>query len=318
MALYDVYTVANVLGLVSLSLPTYTDRTVSDNSTQTGEQGTNILGEVPNDVFQVNNGLFDTPTQNTYWGTVQDGNGNTIGFASSETGGLLSNIYVPADTTVQGLTLTVLPRGNSVDPTRQWNLTTAAPVCFLEGTLVATPDGQVAVETLRPGDPVLTAEGETRLVRWVGIQRMASVFVDKEKTYPIQIEAGALGDALPARDLFVSPDHALMLDGCLVQAGALVNGVTIRQVAKPAPVFTYYHVELEDHALIVAEGVPAETFVDNVTRSRFDNYADFVARFGEVAEPTGEMAMPRVKSPRQMPRALRDRLSARIAMLRAA
>ncbi|WP_159999207.1 Hint domain-containing protein [Roseomonas sp. 18066] len=316
MALYDVYTTLNVLQLAQLGIPVATDRTVTDTGAQAGETGT-ILGDVNNDVFRANEGLANTNVSHTYLGTVEDQNGNVVGFAGSTVGSLLYNVYLPAGTPSQGLSVQLLPQ-SSINLSTQWNLTTAGPVCFLEGTLVATPDGEVAVETLRAGDMVLTTTGETRPVRWIGLQRMASVFTDKDKNYPIQIEAGALGENLPLRDLFVSPDHALMLDGCLVQAGALVNGVTIRQVAKPAPQFTYYHVELEDHALILAEGVAAETFVDNVTRSRFDNHADFVARFGEVAEPTGELTMPRVKSPRQLPRALRDMLAARIAMLRAA
>jgi hypothetical protein len=71
--------------------------------------------------------------------------------------------------------------------------------------------------------------------------------------------AGALGDNTPSRDLLVSPDHALLVDGLLVQAAALVDGIAVRHEPAPAERFTWYHIELEDHALVLAEGTPAET-----------------------------------------------------------
>ncbi len=188
-------------------------------------------------------------------------------------------------------------------------------VCFLAGTRVATPAGEAAVENLRVGDLVLTADGRVAPVRWVGLQTVATLFADPLCTFPIRIAAGALGEGLPARDLLVSPDHALMLDGVLVQAGALVNGTTIVREAAMPERFTYFHVELDDHALVLAEGVPAETFVDNVTRRRFDNYAEFEALYGETAATIAELDVPRVKSARQLPAALRVRLAGRAAAL---
>jgi hypothetical protein len=184
------------------------------------------------------------------------------------------------------------------------------PVCFLEGTRIATPDGDRAVETLAIGDLVTTAGGATRPVRWIGRQTIVAVFADPLHAHPIRIVRGALGDRLPIRDLFVSPDHALLVDGLLVQASALVNGETITRAPAPAPRFVYFHVELADHSLILAEGIPAETFVDHVTRRRFDNFAEFEALYGAEQGNIAEIALPRVKSVRQLPRATRDRLDA--------
>jgi hypothetical protein len=184
-------------------------------------------------------------------------------------------------------------------------------VCFLAGTSIGTPAGETQVENLAVGDLVLTADGRAAPVKWVGIQTVVSVFADPLRSFPIHISAGALGAGLPIRDLRVSPDHALFLDSVLVQAGALVNGTTIvRETAMPER-FTYFHVELEDHALILAEGVPAETFLDTVTRQRFDNYAEYEALYGDTGATIAEMDAPRIKSARQLPAALRARLAAR-------
>jgi hypothetical protein len=190
--------------------------------------------------------------------------------------------------------------------------TTPLPVCFLAGTAVATPSGTVAVEQLAIGDVVLTAAGETRRVRWIGRQTCHSRSGDPLRVLPVRIAAGALGAGLPVRDLRLSPDHALFLDGVLVQAGALVNGTTVTRMtaAEVGERFVYFHVELEDHALILVEGVPAETFVDNVTRRRFDNHAEYEALTGAAEARIAEMPVPRVKSARQLPRGLREKLGA--------
>ena len=187
-------------------------------------------------------------------------------------------------------------------------------ICFYPGTLVRTPDGEVAVETLKIGDLVLTAEGRAMPVRWLGRQTVSTFFADPVRVLPIRIAAGALAENLPARDLLVSPDHAILVGGVLVQAGALVNGTTIRREAAVPKSFTYYHVELVDHSLVLAEGVPAETFVDNVDRLAFDNWDEHEALYGaEAAIP--EMDLPRAKAQRQVPMAVRQQIADRAALL---
>ncbi len=182
--------------------------------------------------------------------------------------------------------------------------------CFMPGTLIRTPDGERAVESLAIGDLVLTAEGEAKPVLWIGRQTVSRVFADPLRVLPIRIIAGALDENLPVRDLLVSPDHALLVDGVLIQAGALVNGTTIRREEDVPTVYTYYHVELADHALLLAEGVPAETFVDAVDRMGFDNWDEHLALYPQ-GLAVEELPLPRAKSHRQVPMAIRGRLAGR-------
>lgn len=182
--------------------------------------------------------------------------------------------------------------------------------CFMAGTMILTPAGEVEVETLQAGDMVLTADGKALPVRWLGRSTVVAHFADPLRAAPILIKAGALGEKLPARDLRVSPAHALLLEGRLVEAGTLVNNVSILREAMPER-FTYYHVELPGHELLVSNGVASESFVDNVNRMNFDNWAEHEA--AQSMPPIVEMALPRVKAARQLPQGLRTKLAARVA-----
>ena len=177
-------------------------------------------------------------------------------------------------------------------------------LCFYPGTRIATPRGDVAVETLRAGDMVITANG-VMPIRWMGESHVHTRFADPVRSLPVRVGAGALGAGLPARDLLLSPDHALYLEGVLVQAGALAGLPGISREHDVPEHFTYYHVELPSHELLFAEGALAESFVDNVDRMHFQNWNE---RAG-IAEPIAEMDVPRVKSARQLTTALRRRLA---------
>lgn len=181
------------------------------------------------------------------------------------------------------------------------------PACFLAGTRIATPTGRVAVEDLRIGDSVLTVEGGPATVRWIGRQSVTTAFGAPEAHWPVLIRAGALGEGRPAADLRLTSDHALLVDGALIQAGALLNGAGVRRLTKAelGDRYTVYHVETGRHDLVIAEGVAAETFVDNVSRRRFDNFAEYAALYGETSVGIAEMDRPRVKSARQLPRSTR-------------
>ena len=154
-------------------------------------------------------------------------------------------------------------------------------------------------------------------VKWIGRQTLSIRFGMPEGRRPVSIAAGALGNGLPVRDLRVTADHALLTDGVLVHAGALVNGTSIRRI-EPAELgesFIVYHIETENHEIVLAEGAPAETFIDNVSRQRFDNYGEFEALYGAAPEPMEELPQPRAMSARQVPRAIRERIATAAAVL---
>lgn len=175
--------------------------------------------------------------------------------------------------------------------------------CFARGTWIATADGPKPVESLVIGDAILNAEGKEILVKWIGRQTRNPVFAALHNEMPIRIVRGALGDGLPLRDLFVSPDHALLIQGCLIHADALVNDRTITRMQDWGGDVEYFHIETEAHEIILAEGAAAETFVDNDARQRFDNAAEFAALYPN-AQPMNELDLPRICFRRQLPAAI--------------
>jgi hypothetical protein len=153
---------------------------------------------------------------------------------------------------------------------QQWQV-----VCFAEGTSIVTPNGEDAVENLRAGDMVLAMRGGQagfEPLRWVGFMDVA---VPRDaamaaKTAPVLIKAGALAPGMPARDLRVSPDHAMEVDGHLVPAKLLVNGSSIIQEVWCRRV-RYFHLELEAHGLLLSEGAWSESYLDDGNRHAFNN-----------------------------------------------
>jgi hypothetical protein len=143
--------------------------------------------------------------------------------------------------------------------------------CYCLGTMLLTPDGEVAVEDLTADQLLVTASGEAKPIRWIGQSRIdMRRHADPDMIRPIRIAAGALADNLPARDLLVSPDHAILVDGALVPARLLVNHRSVTEEADMMDV-NYFHVELDQHDIIFAEGAAAETYLDTGNRNIFEN-----------------------------------------------
>ena len=181
-------------------------------------------------------------------------------------------------------------------------------VCFAAGTLITTPQAETTVETLSIGDHVRTADGEIVSVKWIGRQTASKILAGMHMQ-PVRIRAGALTNTLPHSDLTVTADHGMILDDLIINASALVNGTTIDFVplAELPDEITYYHIETQAHDVILANGAPVETFVDAVTRARFDNYQDYLDLYG-AERLIPEMSRPRISAQRLLPETIKARL----------
>jgi len=147
------------------------------------------------------------------------------------------------------------------------------PVCFVQGTLIDTVRGSVPIESLVAGDQLVGSRG-TRTVKWIGWRKYHAVSLgtveQRVMATPIRILAGALGEQLPTHDLRVSPWHHLFIDGVLIRAKDLVNGVSVIQELD-CVAFDYYHIELDHFDVIRAHGVYSESWADGGNRDFFQN-----------------------------------------------
>ncbi len=146
----------------------------------------------------------------------------------------------------------------------------AVLACFHQGTRIRTTQGEVAVEELRVGtDQLVTACGRIAPITWIGSRTLDPARHPRpHDVLPVRIRAGAIAPQQPARDLLLSPDHAVALDGALVPVRYLLNGATIAQEA-PRGAITYFHVELDRHDILLAEALPSESFLDTGNRGAF-------------------------------------------------
>jgi len=314
---YDAYAVTFSSGTVTVTSGTavtsafsITDTTGTDTADSTGK----ILGtsEPTTHSALTTSATVGGGSSFTYEGVValSTGSGTVTGLLVFDG---TNYFFLARNTALAPLTSasSTLIAADSSNTSSQWDTSIVGQACFLEGTLIATGRGDVAVEDLKAGDLVVTASGAAVPVRFVGYSTVSTVFADPAAVLPVRLLAGSLGENLPVRDLIVSPAHALVLGGTLVQAGALVNGTTILRDIDAPKVFTYYHIELDHHDVILAEGVPAESFTGGVEEIRFDNAAERPAQLVQATE----LAMPRVKSARQVPEAVRVVIAARAAVI---
>jgi Hint domain len=158
--------------------------------------------------------------------------------------------------------------------------------CFLPGTRIKTTKGEINIEELRVGEKVLTAAGEAKPIKFIGRRK-----VSRERTGPwngdgpVKISRFAIDGKAPHSDLYVSPWHAIYIDNVLIPAKYLVNGVTIMADAKPEALsLTYFHIELDTHEAILAEGLAVESFQRDNPHA-FDNADDYVRLYGSPGDP---------------------------------
>jgi hypothetical protein len=195
--------------------------------------------------------------------------------------------------------------------------TTIQLACFAAGTRIGTARGEVAVEQLSVGDHVqVVLGGVPQPVVWIGHRRIdCARHPTPSRVWPVRISACAFGLGQPNRDLFLSPDHAVYFDGVLIPVRYRINRTTIIQV--PVDEVTYYHVELPRHDVLLADGLPVETYLDTGDRSNFANggasialHPDFASRIWEA-----EGCAPLVITGPQLD-AARDWLNASVAAMR--
>ena len=147
--------------------------------------------------------------------------------------------------------------------------------CYCSGTLIQTEGGEVAVENLAIGDKVVTQSGEAKPIKWIGHRSLVcSRQPDPRDVWPIRVAAGAFGANKPSRDLWLSPGHNIVAEGVLIPIGALQNGKSIVQHERAT--VDYWHVELDEHDILIAEGLPAESYLDTGNRTAFVNGGSFI------------------------------------------
>ncbi|MBV9250519.1 MAG: Hint domain-containing protein, partial [Acetobacteraceae bacterium] len=144
-------------------------------------------------------------------------------------------------------------------------------VCYAAGTLILTTEGEKLVEEMAEGDLVITASGEQQPVKWVGKRHLDLTRHRRPHlAAPVRIRRNAFAEGMPRRDLTVSPDHCILIEGKLIPAKLLINEMTIVQERDRTSV-DYYHIELDRHAILLAEGLPAESYLDTGNRAFFSN-----------------------------------------------
>jgi hypothetical protein len=188
------------------------------------------------------------------------------------------------------------------------------PPCFMSGTLINTPSGEVNIETLKQGDLVLTPAGP-QAIKFLGKTTRKASELKAHAKMPIRINKGSLGSHLPIRDTYCTPSHAFAVDNCLVEARALINNENITNIEKWPDIvpIIYFSIELDEHQLVWANGLLTETYYSNWTstgfsREAWDNYPTYLELYQE-SRPMNELPMARIPFARQLPLRIREQLS---------
>jgi type VI protein secretion system component Hcp len=182
--------------------------------------------------------------------------------------------------------------------------------CLARTAFIAVPGGEKCVADLQVGEQVLTPSGPQK-VKFIGCSSRCLSDLRAMGELPIELEVGALGALGPTSTLHCSPNHAFLIDGCLVEAKTLLNGTSIRQLESwDESRVTYYSIELEEHGLVWANGLHTETYfacrtIENDSREVWNNYPQYLALYGE-ASHMQMLAHPRIPLARNLPNRIRQ------------
>ena len=161
----------------------------------------------------------------------------------------------------------------------QINITDQPIPCYSKGTLILTNQGYMKVEDIKKGDIVVregSISNDGMLNKNIDIKETPITWISKfrpkilnSNSRPICITKNAFDEKYPFVDLYVSPDHQLLINGKMVPSSHLINGETIYQDNECNSV-EYYHLECDRHSAIYANGVLAETYLEWGNRDVFD------------------------------------------------
>jgi hypothetical protein len=173
-------------------------------------------------------------------------------------------------TTINQVNLSTGAVSTAVSPAGFTGLSVIFELCFCRGTLIRTPAGDVAVERLSVGDMVVTRHGEHRAITWIGVGRVLATRGCRNAATPVIVRKSALADNVPHADLRVTKGHSFFIDGVLIPIEFLVNHRSILWDDRAQEV-ELYHVELETHDVLLANGALAESYRDDGNRWLFHN-----------------------------------------------
>ncbi|MDG2341093.1 MAG: Hint domain-containing protein [Paracoccaceae bacterium] len=224
------------------------------------------------DVINLNNGNNLGEAADGY--TYSALNDDTYGYISTNTATGEWTFYMDRDAVLldasnQTITFTIegFDDGDSDDDSITINIL----ICLCRGTLIDTPCGPVAVEDLHIDDLVTTADGDAAPLRWMGSRKISKAELKLQPDlHPIKIRKGALDDGVPSRDLWVSPNHNILIrdwraqllfseDEVLVPAKALIDDGAITRDTTVSGT-EYFHLLFDSHQIILTEGAPTESF----------------------------------------------------------
>lgn len=257
---FKLYDPSAAPGVLTISLYTATGSGIGMLVTDLGTVQNAAIGTSTTSTVSINFTLQPLTINTQYYIVLSDTTANAVvwNYTNSTAGtGIIGTNYVVA--------------GAPSQPSNaggQWLM--QAVTCYARGTRIRTTAGEIAIEALRPGDLAVLHDGGIAPVRWVGERDIdCTRYARPAEAWPVRVRRGAFAEGVPGRDLVLSPEHAVLIEGVLVPIRCLQNGTTVRQESVDR--VHYYHVELDRHAVVLAEGLAAESYLECGRRGDFSN-----------------------------------------------